>query len=98
MGRSMCGHLLKAGHQVSVYTRTREKASELLAAGASWSQSPKDVAHKSNVVFTMVGFPSDVEEVYLGADGILAGVAPGSVLCDMTTSEPSLAQRIHDNW
>lgn len=96
MGRSMCGHLLKAGHQVSVFTRTREKASQLISDGASWCHSPKDVARKSNVVFTMVGFPSDVEEVYLGADGILTGVAPGSVLCDMTTSEPSLAQRIHE--
>ena len=96
MGRSMCGNLLKAGHQVSVYTRTREKASDLLAAGASWYASPKEVARKGNVIFTMVGFPSDVEEVYLGPDGILAGAAPGSVVCDMTTSEPSLALRIHE--
>jgi 3-hydroxyisobutyrate dehydrogenase len=96
MGRLMCGHLLSAGHQVSVYTRTREKASELIAAGASWCGSPREVARKSGVVFTMVGFPSDVEEVYLGSDGVLAGAAPGSVVCDMTTSEPSLARRIHE--
>jgi 3-hydroxyisobutyrate dehydrogenase len=96
MGRSMCGHLLKAGHQVSVFTRTREKAADLLAAGAAWRASPKEVARLSEVVFTMVGFPSDVEEVYLGAEGILAGAAAGSVVCDMTTSEPSLARRIHE--
>jgi len=96
MGKYMCGHLLKAGYHMSVHTRTREKASELLAAGASWCGSPKEVARKSSVVFTMVGFPSDVEEVYLGPNGILAGTAPGSIVCDMTTSEPSLAQRIHE--
>ena len=96
MGRSMCGHLLKAGYPVSVFTRTREKAADLLAAGASWCGTPREVAQKSSVTFTMVGFPSDVEEVYLGGDGILAGAAAGSVVCDMTTSEPSLAQRIHD--
>jgi 3-hydroxyisobutyrate dehydrogenase len=96
MGRSMCGHLLSAGHHVSVHTRTREKASELLAAGAAWCANPREVAHKSGIVFTMVGFPSDVEEVYLGADGVLAGASPGSVVCDMTTSEPSLARRIHE--
>ena len=96
MGRSMCGHLLKAGYPVSVFTRTREKAADLLAAGASWCGTPREVAQKSSVTFTMVGFPSDVEEVYLGGDGILAGATAGSVVCDMTTSEPSLAQRIHD--
>jgi 3-hydroxyisobutyrate dehydrogenase len=95
MGRSMCGHLLKAGDAVSVYTRTREKAADLLAAGASWCATPREVADRSSVTFTMVGFPSDVEEVYFGKDGILAGAAPGSVVCDMTTSEPSLAVRIH---
>jgi len=92
----MCGHLLKAGHQVSVFTRTRAKAADLLAAGAGWCASPKEVARQSDVVFTMVGFPSDVEEVYLGGEGILAGAAAGSVVCDMTTSEPSLARRIHE--
>ena len=95
MGRSMCGHLLKAGYPVSLYTRTKEKAAELLAGGAAWCATPREVAQRSDFVFTMVGFPSDVEQVYLAADGILAGAQPGSVVCDMTTSEPSLAGRIH---
>ncbi len=95
MGRSMCGHLIRAGYPVTLYTRSREKASELLAAGASWQESPRAVAQRSDVIFTMVGFPTDVEQVYLAADGILAGARSGSILCDMTTSEPSLAVRIH---
>ncbi len=95
MGRSMCGHLLKAGHGVSLTTRTKEKAADLLAAGATWCASPREVAQRSDVVFTMVGFPSEVEEVILGDSGALAGAAPGAVICDMSTSEPSLSVRIH---
>jgi 3-hydroxyisobutyrate dehydrogenase len=96
MGRSMCGHLQKAGYPVSVYTRTREKAVELLAGGASWCETPGGVARRSDVIFTMVGFPSDVEQVYLAEDGIIAGLRAGSIACDMTTSEPSLAVRIYN--
>ncbi|HET6486196.1 MAG TPA: NAD(P)-dependent oxidoreductase [Spirochaetia bacterium] len=95
MGRSMAGHLLKAGCPVSVFTRTPEKAAELLKAGAVWCSTPAEAARGAEVVFTMVGFPSDVEQVYLGADGILSGARAGSLVCDMTTSEPSLARRIH---
>lgn len=95
MGRSMCGHLLKAGHPVSLFTRTREKAAELLAGGASWCKTPGEVARRSDVIFTMVGFPSDVEQIYMADDGILAGVRAGSIVCDMTTSEPSLAVKIY---
>jgi 3-hydroxyisobutyrate dehydrogenase len=95
MGRSMCGHLLRAGYPVTLYTRSRDKAADLLAAGAQWQPCPRDVAQRSEVVFTMVGFPSDVEQVYLAPDGILAGAKSGSMICDMTTSEPSLAVRIH---
>ncbi|HTP60306.1 MAG TPA: NAD(P)-binding domain-containing protein, partial [Spirochaetia bacterium] len=87
MGRSMCGHLLRAGYTVTLYTRSRDKAADLLASGASWQSCPRDVAERSNVVFTMVGFPTDVEQVYLAADGILAGAKSGSTVCDMTTSE-----------
>jgi 3-hydroxyisobutyrate dehydrogenase len=97
MGRSMCGHLLKAGCTVSLHTRTREKAAELVAAGAAWCKSPREVAQKSDVVFSMVGFPSEVEEVFMGDDGILAGAHPGALVCDMSTSEPSLAIRIHQS-
>ena len=95
MGRSMCGHLLKAGYPVCLYTRTKEKAAELLAGGAAWCATPREVAQESDFIFTMVGFPSDVEQVYLAADGILAGARAGMVVCDMTTSEPSMAVRIH---
>jgi 3-hydroxyisobutyrate dehydrogenase len=95
MGRSMCGHILRAGHSVALNTRTRDKAAELLAAGAAWCGTARETAARSDIVFTMVGFPAEVEQVYFGPDGILAGARPGSVLCDMSTSEPSLAARIH---
>jgi 3-hydroxyisobutyrate dehydrogenase len=97
MGRSMCGHLLKAGFPVSLTTRTREKAEELLASGAAWCRTPREVAQRSDVIFSMVGFPAEVEDVYLGDDGILAGAHPGALVCDMSTSEPSLALRIHQS-
>ncbi len=96
MGRSMCGHLLEAGHEATVYTRTRERAGPLLERGAAWAASPAEVAAASEVVFAIVGFPTDVREVVLGPDGVLAGAREGSVLVDMTTSEPSLAVEIHE--
>lgn len=95
MGVAMCGHLLKAGCVVTVFNRTRSKAQPLLDAGAAWAESPAGVAAVSDVVFTMVGFPCDVREVYVGAAGILDAARPGSVLVDMTTTEPSLAREIH---
>ena len=94
MGSAMCGHLLRHGHPVTVTTRTRDRAGELLGAGATWADTPAGVAAASDVVFTMVGFPSDVREVVLGADGALAGARPGTVLVDMTTSDPALAVEI----
>ena len=96
MGRSMCGHLLSAGYTATVYSRTRERAAGLLEAGASWAESPAEVAAAADVVFTMVGFPSDVRDVVLGPDGVLSAIAPGGVVVDMTTSEPSLAREIAD--
>lgn len=94
MGASMCRHLMTAGFAMTVHTRSRDKAAPHLAAGAAWADSPRAVAERSDVVFTMVGFPSDVREVVLGADGALAGCASGSIIVDMTTSEPSLAAEI----
>src|SRR5689334_4156212 len=94
MGSSMCGHLIGAGHRATVTTRTRERAEPLLAKGASWASTPAEVAAASDVVFTMVGFPADVREVILGPEGVLAGARAGSVVVDMTTSEPSLAEEI----
>jgi 3-hydroxyisobutyrate dehydrogenase len=94
MGASMCGHLLAAGHPVTVFNRTRARADDLLARGAVWAESPRAVAAASDVVFTMVGYPSDVREVVLGPAGVLAGAAAGGVLVDMSTSEPALAREI----
>jgi 3-hydroxyisobutyrate dehydrogenase len=96
MGKSMCAHILNAGYKVSVYNRTEEKAKELVDMGANWCSNPKEVAEKSDIVFTIVGFPHDVEEVYLGENGILKSVKNGSIIVDMTTSEPSLAKRIYN--
>jgi 3-hydroxyisobutyrate dehydrogenase len=94
MGTSMCGHLLAAGYSVTVYNRTRARAEPLLARGASWAETPAAVARAADVVFTMVGYPADVRAVLLGADGALAGAAPGAIAVDMTTSEPSLAVEV----
>ncbi len=94
MGVSMCGHVLEEGHQVSVFNRTRAKAQALLDRGARWADSPRAVAEASDVVFTMVGFPPDVREVYFSDRGVLAGVRRGSTVVDMTTTEPTLAREI----
>ncbi|WP_243289930.1 NAD(P)-dependent oxidoreductase [Bacillus sp. FJAT-47783] len=95
MGRSMATHLLEAGYPIHLYTRSRSKAEELLEKGAKWEQTIKEVAEKSSVIFTMVGYPSDVEEVYFGEKGLFAGAKPGSYLIDMTTSSPALAKKIY---
>lgn len=94
MGKSMCGHLLRAGYTVHVHTRSRHKAAGLLEAGARWCDSPADVAARSDVLFSMVGLPDEVRQVYLGSGGILEAARPGTVAVDMSTSEPSLAARI----
>lgn len=94
MGKSMAGHLLSAGHDLTVYNRTRSKAQELLDAGAAWADSPGEAAAGAEVVFTIVGFPQDVEEVYFGDAGIVERASGGAILVDMTTSRPDLAVRI----
>jgi len=94
MGASMCGHLMQAGHPMTVFTRTRQRAEPLLARGARWADTPRAVAAAADVVFVMVGTPADVREVVLGADGALAGARAGAVIVDMTTSEPALAREI----
>lgn len=93
MGQSMAGHLLAAGHPLRVYNRSADKARALVDKGAAWCDTPGAVAAGSDVVITMVGYPSDVEQVWLGADGVLAH-ARGALLIDMTTSSPELAQRL----
>jgi 3-hydroxyisobutyrate dehydrogenase len=96
MGSSMAGHLRKAGYQLRVYTRTKAKARALLDAGAAWEDSPAALAPKCRAIFTMVGYPSDVEEVYFGPAGLIENAAPGALLVDCTTSRPDLARRIHE--
>ena len=91
MGGPMCQHLLHAGYRVTLFTRSRSKALPLLTDGATWAGSPRAVAEQTDVLFTMVGFPKDVREVYFGETGVLTGSRPGMVLVDMTTTEPSLA-------
>jgi len=90
----MAGHLLAAGHDLVVYNRTKSKAQELLDAGARWSDTPQGATSGRDVVFTIVGFPADVEEVYFGSDGVFASASDGVILVDMTTSRPDLAVRI----
>ncbi|MBT6155287.1 MAG: NAD(P)-dependent oxidoreductase [Planctomycetaceae bacterium] len=94
MGSSMVGHLIDAGFAATVYSRTKSKSDAAIAKGAAWADSPRAVAEASDVIFTIVGFPSDVREVMLGAEGALAGSKEGNVLVDMTTSDPSLAIEI----
>ncbi|MFE4813516.1 NAD(P)-dependent oxidoreductase [Peribacillus simplex] len=94
MGKSMAANLLKAGFEVFVYTRTKDKASELLSQGAKWASAPKEIAQKANVIISMVGYPSDVEEIYLGENGLIENGKQGTHLIDMTTSTPSLAVKI----
>ena len=94
MGSSMCGHLLTAGYRMTVHSRTKAKAKPLLDLGAMWAESPRAVAAESDMLFTMVGFPKDVRTVYFGETGILAGAQPGTVLVDMTTTDPALSREI----
>jgi len=96
MGGSMCGHLVAAGYPTIVHTRTKEKASPLLERGAAWGGSPRAVAEASDVIFTIVGFPQDVRDVYFADAGVLSGARAGAVLVDMTTTEPTLAREIAD--
>lgn len=95
MGKSMANNLQSAGYQLHIYTRTKEKAQELIDHGAMWKDTIADLANSSDVIITMVGYPSDVEEVYLGDNGILHNAKKGTYVIDMTTSKPSLAEEIH---
>ena len=95
MGRSMAGHLLNKGYTVIVYNRTQEKARELIDRGALWQEDLTKLASACQAIITMVGYPHDVEEVYLGSQGLVHHAEPGTYLIDMTTSSPKLAQKIH---
>lgn len=90
MGKSMAGHLMDAGHELYVYSRTKAKCGDIIEKGAHWCDTPKGVAENTDIVFTIVGFPKDVEEVYLGENGLIEGTREGMIFCDMTTTKPSL--------
>ena len=94
MGAPIAGHILDAGYPVTVYNRTKAKADDLVSRGAVWADSPAAAAKDADVVFTMVGYPADVEEIYLSGDGLLAAAKPGAYLIDLTTSAPELARDI----
>ncbi|MEH7222371.1 NAD(P)-dependent oxidoreductase [Bacillus sp. JJ1566] len=97
MGKSMAGHILSKGYKVLVYTRTQEKAADLVAQGAIWKNSARAVADEANVIITMVGYPHDVEDIYLSDNGLLANAKEGTYFIDMTTSTPSLAIKIYQS-
>lgn len=94
MGKSIVKHLLKAGHDVTIYTRTKAKAEELVQLGAKWSETIRQAVEGASVIFTMVGYPTDVEEVFYGEHGVLENASKHALFIDMTTSSPSLAQRM----
>lgn len=96
MGKSMAAHLMKAGFDVVVYNRTKEKALPLIEEGAVWKDTVKNVAEVADVIITIVGYPHDVEEVYLGENGLLNNAKTGTYFIDMTTSKPSLAVKIYE--
>jgi 3-hydroxyisobutyrate dehydrogenase len=96
MGSSMCGHILSAGYRVTLHSRTKSKAQPLVDLGATWAENPRTVAAQSDMIFTMVGFPQDVHTVYFGETGILAAARSGTVLIDMTTTDPTLSREIAD--
>jgi len=96
MGRWMCQHLIAKGYKATVFNRSKDKAASLLEMGAVWADTPQHVAQNADVVFGIVGFPKDVREVFLGSKGALASAKSGTVLVDMTTSEPSLAREIYE--
>ncbi|WP_138418947.1 NAD(P)-dependent oxidoreductase [Aquibacillus sediminis] len=96
MGKSMARNLIQQGYDVHVYTRTKSKAQELLDLGATWQETIAQLASQTGVILSIVGYPSDVEEVYMGEGGILNHAKPGSYVIDMTTSSPLLAKKISE--
>lgn len=98
MGAPMAGHLRKAGYELRVHNRTRAKAEGLISGGAAWADAPAACAEGCDVVFSIVGFPADVEAVHLGAGGVIEAARPGAIVVDMTTSRPSLAVTLAERF
>ena len=97
MGAPMAGHIRASGERLLIYTRTKSKARLVLDTGAEWRDSPKQIAEECDVVFTMVGYPKDVEEIYFGPDGLIENAKPGTIFVDFTTSRPDLAVKIYES-
>ena len=96
MGSAIASHLMDAGFEVSVYNRTKEKADELIKRGAKWCGTPAQCTRGQDVIISMVGYPKDVEQIYLGDDGIIVNAKEGTYVIDMTTSSPTLAEKIYN--
>ena len=94
MGVPMCGHLLSAGYSLRINSRTRSKADALITQGAAWCESPAQVAACSDIIFTMVGRPGEVRDVYFAERGVFTGLRAGSIVVDMGTTPPSLTSEI----
>ena len=94
MGAPLCEHLLRVGYTLTVHTRTRSKAEALIHLGAKWTTLPQELVADADIVFTMVGFPSEVRALYLNPQGLLAHARAGQIFIDMTTSEPHLAREL----
>lgn len=97
MGASIVKHLLEKNYEVTVYTRTKSKADTLINLGAKWAATPEEATQGNDIIFTMVGYPTDVEQVYFDSNGIFQATQPGTVVIDMTTSEPTLAKKIYSH-
>ena len=95
MGSSMAKHLQDAGFELGIYTRTKAKAQALIEKGMKWYDTPAALAAEADVIISMVGYPQDVEEVYLGEQGVLS-TKVGGYIVDMTTSSPILARKIYE--
>jgi 3-hydroxyisobutyrate dehydrogenase len=94
MGSSMVGHLLRAGHPVVVHSRTRARCEPLLAAGATWADSPREAAANADIVCTNVGMPAELDEVMFGSAGAISAARRGQIFIDFGTSKPSASRRI----
>jgi 3-hydroxyisobutyrate dehydrogenase and related beta-hydroxyacid dehydrogenases len=94
MGGPIVNHILNAGYEVFGYSRTKIKVQEQITNGMNWCDTTSDVVKNTDIIFTMVGFPADVEEVYLDSDGLLANSTPNQIFIDLTTSQPTLAKKI----
>jgi 3-hydroxyisobutyrate dehydrogenase len=96
MGHAIVENMMKNGHDLVVYNRTKSKTDDLVAAGAVWRDTPREVAESSDYIFSMVGFPTDVEEIYFGENGVFKADLTGKILVDMTTSRPDLAIKMYE--